>query len=74
MLLTNLNYVLILISFGILGGSYYSMSLHLNQTIAEYYTDDTGNHRGFLNLLFITSGILGALMSGLILDYTKSFK
>ncbi len=74
MLFTDFNYMLILVSFGILVGASFSVSLHLNQTIAEYYSDDTGNHRGFLNLLLITSGIFGSITSGLLLDYTKSFK
>lgn len=74
LLLSDFNYVLILLSFGILVGAYYSISLHLSQTVAEYYTDESGNHRGFLNLLLIGSGIFGSITSGLLVDYTKSFK
>ncbi len=36
-LITNFSYMLIFISFGILIGGYYSLTLHLNQIIDEYY-------------------------------------
>lgn len=73
-LMMNFNYVLIMISFGILVGVYYSFSLHLNETVAEYYIDQSGDHKALLLLILIGAGIAGSLFSGILLDCTKSYK
>ncbi|CAF0708928.1 unnamed protein product [Brachionus calyciflorus] len=72
-LFKNSNYCLILISYGINTGVYYSISTLLNLTISKYHPNENENI-GVIGLILVTSGLVGAVISGFILDRTKQFK
>ncbi|CAF0708926.1 unnamed protein product [Brachionus calyciflorus] len=68
------NFIFIAISHGFLIGSTYSLSFLLNQILFENYYQEESNKIGIIELFLLVSGIFGSLLSGLLIDYTKSFK
>ncbi|XP_013375504.1 PREDICTED: feline leukemia virus subgroup C receptor-related protein 1 isoform X2 [Chinchilla lanigera] len=71
-LFKNIPFVLLLISYGIMTGAFYSVSTLLNQMILTYYKDQEVN-AGRIGLTLVVAGMLGSILCGLWLDYTKTY-
>ncbi|XP_028296361.1 choline/ethanolamine transporter FLVCR1 [Gouania willdenowi] len=72
-LIQNKAFVLLLISYGILTGSFYSVSTLLNQMITACYQNQELN-TGRIGLTLVVSGMVGSILCGLWLDHTKTYK
>jgi fucose permease len=71
-LVTNYNFLIIFISFGILCGLASTVTSMLPQIVSPYgisYDD-----AGFLGVAFIVAGIVGAVGTGIFIDRTKLHK
>nr|XP_033794615.1 feline leukemia virus subgroup C receptor-related protein 1 isoform X2 [Geotrypetes seraphini] len=66
-------FVLLLISYGIMTGSFYSVSTLLNQMITEIYQGEEVN-AGRIGLTLVVAGMVGSIICGFWLDYTKTYK
>ncbi|XP_070843771.1 heme transporter FLVCR1 [Chaetodon trifascialis] len=72
-LLKNKAFVLLLISYGIMTGSFYSVSTLLNQMIMDCYENQELN-AGRIGLTLVVAGMVGSILCGLWLDHTKTYK
>ncbi|XP_037541893.1 feline leukemia virus subgroup C receptor-related protein 1 [Nematolebias whitei] len=72
-LIKNKAFVLLLISYGILTGSFYSVSTLLNQMIVYCYEGQELN-AGRIGLTLVVAGMVGSILCGLWLDHTKTYK
>ncbi|XP_075991825.1 histamine transporter isoform X2 [Anticarsia gemmatalis] len=72
-LITNRNYVLLLISYGINVGAFYAISTLLNQVILTYYPG-ANEDAGRIGLVIVVAGMAGSVLCGLVLDKTHRFK
>ncbi|MED6291067.1 Feline leukemia virus subgroup C cellular receptor, partial [Characodon lateralis] len=72
-LIKNKAFVLLLISYGILTGSFYSISTLLNQIIIKHFADQELN-AGRIGLTLVVAGMVGSILCGLWLDHTKTYK
>ncbi|KAM4693794.1 choline/ethanolamine transporter FLVCR1 [Discoglossus pictus] len=72
-LFKNVPFVLLLISYGIMTGSFYSVSTLLNQMITFHYEGEEVN-AGRIGLTLVVAGMVGSIICGLWLDYTKTYK
>ncbi|MED6240489.1 Feline leukemia virus subgroup C cellular receptor, partial [Ataeniobius toweri] len=72
-LIKNKAFVLLLISYGILTGSFYSISTLLNQIIISHFKDQELN-AGRIGLTLVVAGMVGSILCGLWLDHTKTYR
>nr|XP_057901949.1 feline leukemia virus subgroup C receptor-related protein 1 [Doryrhamphus excisus] len=72
-LMKNKAFILLLISYGITTGSFYSVSTILNQMIMACYEDQELN-AGRIGLTLVVAGMVGSILCGLWLDHTKTYK
>ncbi|XP_026319564.1 uncharacterized MFS-type transporter C09D4.1 [Hyposmocoma kahamanoa] len=72
-LLTNRNYILLLISYGLNVGVFYAISTLLNQLILTYYPG-ANQDAGRIGLVIVVAGMAGSVLCGLVLDKTHRFK
>ncbi|XP_051854372.1 feline leukemia virus subgroup C receptor-related protein 1 [Antechinus flavipes] len=72
-LFKNIPFVLLLVSYGIMTGSFYSVSTLLNQMILTYYEGEEIS-AGLIGLTLVIAGMVGSILCGLWLDYTKTYK
>ncbi|KAM7054890.1 choline/ethanolamine transporter FLVCR1 isoform 1-T1 [Molossus nigricans] len=72
-LFKNISFVLLLITYGIMTGAFYSVSTLLNQMILTYYKGEEVN-AGRIGLTLVVAGMVGSILCGLWLDYTKTYK
>ncbi|PWA28308.1 hypothetical protein CCH79_00019038 [Gambusia affinis] len=72
-LIKNKAFVLLLITYGILTGSFYSVSTLLNQIILHYFQGQELN-TGRIGLTLVLAGMVGSILCGLWLDHTKTYK
>ncbi|XP_047429526.1 feline leukemia virus subgroup C receptor-related protein 1 isoform X2 [Mugil cephalus] len=72
-LMVNKAFVLLLISYGIMTGSFYSVSTLLNQMIMTCYENQELN-AGRIGLTLVVAGMVGSILCGLWLDHTKTYK
>ncbi|XP_072947565.1 choline/ethanolamine transporter flvcr2b isoform X2 [Epargyreus clarus] len=72
-LLTNRNYILLLISYGLNVGVFYAISTLLNQVILTYYPGANAD-AGRIGLVIVVAGMAGSVVCGLVLDKTHRFK
>lgn len=72
-LMTNRNYVLLLISYGLNVGVFYAISTLLNQVVLTYYPG-ANEDAGRIGLVIVVAGMVGSVVCGLILDKTHRFK
>uniref|UniRef100_A0ACB8G9R1 Feline leukemia virus subgroup C cellular receptor n=1 Tax=Sphaerodactylus townsendi TaxID=933632 RepID=A0ACB8G9R1_9SAUR len=72
-LLRNIPFVLLLISYGIMTGAFYSVSTLLNHMILAHYQGEEVN-AGRIGLTLVVAGMVGSIICGLWLDYTKTYK
>ncbi|XP_066280160.1 heme transporter FLVCR1-like [Branchiostoma lanceolatum] len=72
-LLSNGSFLLLVVTYGINAGCFYSLSTLLNQIILHYFPDaevDTG----WVGLTIVFAGMVGSVLCGLWLDRTKTFQ
>ncbi|KAK7907291.1 hypothetical protein WMY93_015903 [Mugilogobius chulae] len=72
-LFKNKAFLLLLISYGIMTGSFYSVSTLLNQMIMDCYEGQELN-AGRIGLTLVVAGMVGSILCGLWLDHTKTYK
>ncbi|XP_035473268.2 feline leukemia virus subgroup C receptor-related protein 1 isoform X2 [Scophthalmus maximus] len=72
-LMKNKAFILLLVSYGILTGSFYSVSTLLNQMIMSCYENQELN-AGRIGLTLVVAGMVGSILCGLWLDHTKMYK
>ncbi|XP_077013898.1 choline/ethanolamine transporter FLVCR1 [Tamandua tetradactyla] len=72
-ILKNVPFILLLITYGIMTGAFYSVSTLLNQVILTYYEGEEVN-AGRIGLTLVVAGMVGSILCGLWLDYTKTYK
>ncbi|XP_057679458.1 feline leukemia virus subgroup C receptor-related protein 1 [Corythoichthys intestinalis] len=72
-LMKNKAFGLLLLSYGITTGAYYSVSTILNQMIMACYENEELN-AGRIGLTLVVAGMVGSILCGLWLDHTKTFK
>uniref|UniRef100_UPI003AABC2AD heme transporter FLVCR1 isoform X4 n=1 Tax=Centroberyx gerrardi TaxID=166262 RepID=UPI003AABC2AD len=72
-LFRNKAFLLLLISYGIMTGSFYSVSTLLNQMIMACYESQELN-AGRIGLTLVVAGMVGSIICGLWLDHTKTYK
>ncbi|XP_007245540.3 feline leukemia virus subgroup C receptor-related protein 1 [Astyanax mexicanus] len=72
-LFRNKPFILLLLSYGIMTGSFYSVSTLLNQMIIAHYEGEELN-AGRIGLTLVVAGMVGSILCGLWLDHTKTYK
>ncbi|XP_042079981.1 feline leukemia virus subgroup C receptor-related protein 1 [Haplochromis burtoni] len=74
-LVKNKAFVLLLITYGIMTGSFYSVSTLLNQMIMACYKNQNQElNAGRIGLTLVVAGMVGSILCGLWLDRTKLYK
>ncbi|XP_047520542.1 uncharacterized MFS-type transporter C09D4.1-like isoform X1 [Pieris napi] len=72
-LMTNRNYILLLISYGLNIGVFYAISTLLNELVLRYYPGANAD-AGRIGLVIVVAGMVGSVVCGYILDKTHRFK
>ncbi|XP_064316493.1 heme transporter FLVCR2 isoform X4 [Phalacrocorax carbo] len=72
-LLRNVNFLLLMITYGLNAGCFYALSTLLSRMVIHHYPGEEVN-AGRIGLTIILSGMVGALISGIWLDRTKTYK
>ncbi|XP_030308476.1 feline leukemia virus subgroup C receptor-related protein 2 isoform X3 [Calypte anna] len=72
-LLHNANFLLLMVTYGLNTGCFYALSTLLNRMVIHHYPGEEVN-AGRIGLTIILSGMVGALISGIWLDKTKTYK
>ncbi|XP_077179393.1 choline/ethanolamine transporter FLVCR2 isoform X2 [Paroedura picta] len=72
-LFCNTNFVLLVASYGLNTGCFYALSTLLNRMVITHYPGEDLN-AGRIGLTLIVAGMVGALISGIWLDRTKTYK
>uniref|UniRef100_A0A6B2EFF3 Choline/ethanolamine transporter FLVCR1 n=1 Tax=Phlebotomus kandelakii TaxID=1109342 RepID=A0A6B2EFF3_9DIPT len=72
-LMTNKNYILLLVSYGVNVGVFYAISTLLNQIVLLHYPGHELD-AGQIGLCIILLGMAGSVVSGIVLDKTHKFK
>ncbi|CAC5380052.1 FLVCR [Mytilus coruscus] len=72
-LLKNRGFLLLVLTYGINTGSYYAIATLLNPVVLHYYPGHQ-KEAGEIGLTVVIAGIGGAILAGVWLDKTKTFK
>ncbi|XP_029808924.1 feline leukemia virus subgroup C receptor-related protein 2 isoform X4 [Suricata suricatta] len=72
-LFKNLNFVLLVITYGLNAGAFYALSTLLNRMVIIHYPGEEVN-AGRIGLTIVIAGMLGAVISGIWLDRSKTYK
>lgn len=72
-LLTNVGYLLLLLSYGINVGIFYAISTLLNKIVLKYFPGHEVD-AGRIGLTIVCAGMLGSVVCGIVLDKTHKFK
>ncbi|KAG9481693.1 hypothetical protein GDO78_010761 [Eleutherodactylus coqui] len=72
-LLKNRNFILLVVSYGLNTGVFYSLSTLLNRMVTTHYPGEEVN-AGRIGLTITVAGMCGALITGFWLDKTKTYK
>ncbi|GJQ67523.1 hypothetical protein Trydic_g8335 [Trypoxylus dichotomus] len=72
-LITNKNYILLVLSYGINVGIFYAISTLLNQIVLAHYPNRETD-AGRIGLLIVFAGMIGSVICGILLDKTRKFK
>ncbi|XP_008062343.1 feline leukemia virus subgroup C receptor-related protein 2 isoform X1 [Carlito syrichta] len=72
-LFKNLNFVLLVITYGLNAGAFYALSTLLNRMVIFHYPGEEVN-AGRIGLTIVIAGMLGAVIAGIWLDRTKTYK
>ncbi|XP_073098212.1 choline/ethanolamine transporter FLVCR2 isoform X3 [Manis javanica] len=71
-LFKNLNFVLLVITYGLNAGAFYALSTLLNRMVILHYPGEEVN-AGRIGLTIVIAGMLGAMISGIWLDRSKTY-
>ncbi|XP_054435533.1 feline leukemia virus subgroup C receptor-related protein 2-like [Pteronotus mesoamericanus] len=72
-LFKNLNFVLLVITYGLNAGAFYALSTLLNRMVILHYPGEEVN-AGRIGLTIVIAGMVGAVISGIWLDRSKTYK
>ncbi|XP_002125691.2 LOW QUALITY PROTEIN: choline/ethanolamine transporter flvcr2a [Ciona intestinalis] len=72
-LMKDMPFLILLISYGINTGTYYAIGTLLNQIIEEYH-ENAEKQIGEIGLTMVVAGLGGSVICGLFLDKTKLYK
>ncbi|XP_063401985.1 heme transporter FLVCR2-like isoform X2 [Mytilus trossulus] len=72
-LIKNRGFLLLVLTYGINTGSYYAIATLLNPVVLHYYPGHQ-KEAGEIGLTVVIAGIVGAILAGVWLDKTKTFK
>ncbi|NXA84221.1 FLVC2 protein, partial [Thryothorus ludovicianus] len=72
-LLRKANFLLLMVTYGLNAGCFYALSTLLNRMVIRHYPGEEVN-AGRIGLTIVLSGMAGALISGIWLDKTKTYK
>ncbi|NXX48253.1 FLVC2 protein, partial [Tricholaema leucomelas] len=72
-LLRNTNFLLLMVTYGLNTGCFYALSTLLSRMVIHHYPGEEVN-AGRIGLTIVLSGMSGALISGIWLDRTKTYK
>ncbi|KAM6133106.1 choline/ethanolamine transporter FLVCR2 [Phoenicopterus ruber ruber] len=72
-LFRNANFSLLMVTYGLNAGCFYALSTLLNRMVIHHYPGEEVN-AGRIGLTIVLSGMVGALISGIWLDRTKTYK
>ncbi|XP_040598669.1 feline leukemia virus subgroup C receptor-related protein 2 isoform X2 [Mesocricetus auratus] len=72
-LFKNLNFVLLVITYGLNAGSFYALSTLLNRMVILHFPGEEVN-AGRIGLTIVIAGMFGAMISGIWLDKSKTYK
>ncbi|XP_042896549.1 choline/ethanolamine transporter flvcr2b [Parasteatoda tepidariorum] len=72
-MLKNLNFILVLLVYGLMAGCYFAFATTLNDLILRYFPNKS-IEVGWMGLVFIFTGLIGSVVAGCILDYTHKYK
>ncbi|XP_007530210.1 heme transporter FLVCR2 [Erinaceus europaeus] len=72
-LFKNINFVLLVITYGLNAGAFYALSTLLNRMVMAHYPGEEVN-AGRIGLTIVIAGMVGAMISGIWLDKTKTYK
>ncbi|KFP33282.1 hypothetical protein N325_03682, partial [Colius striatus] len=72
-LLRSANFLLLVVTYGLNTGCFYALSTLLTRMVIHHYPGEEVN-AGRIGLTIIVSGMAGALISGIWLDRTKTYK
>lgn len=69
----NLNFMLLVITYGLNTGAFYALSTLLNRMLILHYPGQEVN-AGRIGLTIVIAGMVGAMLSGVWLDRSKTYK
>lgn len=72
-LFKNLNFVLLVITYGLNAGAFYALSTLLNRMVIMHFPGQEVN-AGRIGLTIVIAGMFGAMISGIWLDKSKTYK
>ncbi|XP_059135920.1 heme transporter FLVCR2 isoform X1 [Peromyscus eremicus] len=72
-LFKNLNFVLLVITYGLNAGAFYALSTLLNRMVILHFPGEEVN-AGRIGLTIVIAGMFGAMISGIWLDKSKTYK
>ncbi|XP_005986602.1 heme transporter FLVCR2 isoform X7 [Latimeria chalumnae] len=72
-LVKNVNFDLLVVSYGISTGCFYAVSTLLNQMVIRHYPGEEVS-AGRIGLTIVLAGMVGSLISGIWLDKTKTYR
>ncbi|XP_071135379.1 choline/ethanolamine transporter flvcr2a-like isoform X2 [Mytilus edulis] len=72
-LLKNRGFLLLVLTYGINTGAYYAIATLVNPVVLNYFPDHQ-KEAGEIGLTVVIAGIVGAILAGVWLDKTKTFK
>ncbi|PSN42234.1 Feline leukemia virus subgroup C receptor-related protein 2, partial [Blattella germanica] len=72
-LITNRNFLLLLVSYGVNVGVFYVVSTLLNQMVLLHF-EEAEEDAGRIGLTIVVAGIVGSVSGGIVLDKTHKFK
>ncbi|XP_044292820.1 feline leukemia virus subgroup C receptor-related protein 2 isoform X1 [Varanus komodoensis] len=72
-LFRNVNFVLLIVTYGLNTGCFYALSTLLNRMVIAHYPGEELN-AGRIGVTIVVSGMVGALICGIWLDRTKTYK
>lgn len=72
-LMSNIGYLILLLSYAINVGIFYAISTLLSQILEKHY-ENSSMDAGRIGLTIVCAGMLGSVMCGVVLDKTHKFK
>ncbi|XP_042896550.1 choline/ethanolamine transporter flvcr2a-like [Parasteatoda tepidariorum] len=72
-MLKNVHFILIIVVYGMMCGSYMAFATTLNDLILRYFPKKQ-IEVGWMGLIFIATGLVGSIIAGWILDSTRKYK